>query len=100
MHMIVAEAWPKLVHFVSIAFDYSCDVIIMIIAVAICQYIETTRSETGSLKSRITEMSCREYPFGGQMGRQHSISGSLLSVFGRAWHVPLGIKMPWKENYP
>lgn len=98
--MIVAEAWPKLVHFVSIAFDYSCDVIIMIIAVAICQYIETTRSETGSLKSRITEMICREYPFGGQMGRQHSISGSLLSVFGRAWRVPLGIKMPWKENYP
>ena len=83
MYITVAEAWPNLVHFVSIAFDYSCDVIIMNIAVAICQYIETTCPERGSLKSRVTEMICREHPFGGQMGWQHSISGSLLRVFGK-----------------
>lgn len=58
---------------VSIAFDYSCDVIPMIIAIAICQCIEIACPKRRSLKSWITEGICCEHPLRGQLVRQNSI---------------------------
>ena len=62
----------------------------MIITIAICQYIEMACTKGGSLESRITGMVFCEHPFGGQMGRQHSIQEAYSMCWGEPGHIPLG----------
>lgn len=67
--------------FVSIAFDYSPDAIMVMVTTVICYYcVEMDCPKRCCSKSRITEMICSGHPF----GRPGSVPVRKLSVLGEA----------------